>query len=233
MLQQNLESLGSISTPNAIKRRFNCILQRTQSSGCREYTGLEGRDAGDLDHVVWIRQAFYDYQGTRWRISLIVLISNPVITLAIFGIREVDRGHHQVIQGGAGLLEHSLEIFKDLLRLGFDIALADHVMVFVDGRLAGDKEQFAWLRDDSLRIAWSGIRQTLRLNDFFHGLPHLLFGFHPFKRGESAFEEWSPRIEEFPKQPPVTRHREPQAGAGQANGPAFLRFGRTIPDNGL
>ena len=28
MLQQNLDSLGPISTPNAIKRRFNCVLAR-------------------------------------------------------------------------------------------------------------------------------------------------------------------------------------------------------------
>jgi len=40
-----------------------------------------------------------------------------------------------------------------------------------------------------------------------------------------------------PKSPreshPSTRRREPQAGAGQANGPALLRFGWTISDNGL
>jgi len=166
---------------DAIKRRFNCVLRRTQSPGCREHFGLEGRDAGNLDHIVWICQAFYDYQGTRGRSSLIVLISNPAITLAITDIREVRRGHHQVVQGSADLFEYRLDIFEDLLRLGFDIALTDHVMVLVDGRLAGDKEQFAWLRDDSLRIARSGIRQTLRLNDFFHGLPFRLVGLHPFK----------------------------------------------------
>ena len=32
---------------------------------------------------------------------------------------------------------------------------------------------------------------------------------------------------------PSARRREPQTGAGQANGPALLRFGWTIFDNGL
>ncbi len=32
---------------------------------------------------------------------------------------------------------------------------------------------------------------------------------------------------------PSARRREPQAGAGQANGPAPLRFGAVISDNGL
>jgi len=38
-----------------------------------------------------------------------------------------------------------------------------------------------------------------------------------------------------PKSPweshPSARRREPQAGAGQANGPALLRFGRILSDN--
>lgn len=152
-----------------------------EGPGCREHSGLEGRDTGDLDQIIRICQAFYHHQGTRGRSSLIVLISNPVITLAIFDIRDVRRRHHEVIQGPADLLEHGLEIFEDLLRLRFDIALADHVAVLVAGRLAGDKEQFAWLCDDSLRITRSGIRQTLRLNGFFHGLPLRLVGLHPFK----------------------------------------------------
>jgi len=152
-----------------------------EGPGCREHSGLQGRDAGDLDQIIRICQAFYDYQGTRGRSSLIVLISNPAITLAIFDIRDVSRRHDQVIQRRSDLLEHGLDIFEDLLRLCFDIALADHVMVLVAGRLAGDKEHFTWLSDDSLRIARSGIRQTLRLNGFFHSLPFRFAGIHPFK----------------------------------------------------
>jgi len=46
-------------------------------------------------------------------------------------------------------------------------------------------------------------------------------------RKESAFEEWPPRIEEFPKQPSVSLPSRAQADAGQTTGqPSFVLGGQ-------
>lgn len=93
-------------------------------------------------------------RGTGRRIFHIdIFIANLPEFGQVREIEEVTVQLNYVVEAASGGLDRSLQIFKHLLSLSFEIVLAYNVPGFIESYLTGDKHNGSAPYDDCLRIA--------------------------------------------------------------------------------